>query len=384
MGSKKKKCGCKGMLYAGLTDPLLQPGRYYLTIEGDIKPGGYVEATEVDICRNTFSSADQKLRAAVEDGYTDKDLKESISPQGTFSDLGMTLYGGEIQIGEYAYKLYDDIKVQGYVNMVGERVIPEYQKNMRSDDDNKIFFRFFVIDHPVPNAFAFPNGMIFVHTGLLDVIENEAQLATVLGHEIAHVTHEHGKERYELTKNTGTFKGLGDGLKGYGEKTIKANLGDNGKEVLGLAGDLTSSITPEGIANVIKPQPKREAQADRIGVFYAYQAGYDIRESVKLWEKMSELTGEPSFQSKIKGYTEEFLSSPNALASLSSDPLKTLSAVGKNALVKELLDTIYTSHPKAKTRAYDISQLLSTNYKGEAFDAYLTGKQEYEEYLGGF
>jgi len=380
-GSRKKKCECKGMLYAGLSDPMLQPGQYFIEVKGEKKLGGYVEAEEVDICRNTFSAADRELRKAVEDGYRDNGLKEIMAPQGTFGSLHSKLYNGQIKIGQYSYKLVDDIKIQGYVNMVGERLIPEYQLNMRSDDPNKIFFRFFVIDNPVPNAFAFPNGMIFIHTGLIDIMENEAQLATVLGHEIAHVTHEHGRDRYELTSNSKFGKKLGKGLLNYGKEFVDLNFGED-DGVLGIVGDVANSVTPEGIANVIKPQPKREAQADRVGVYYAYRAGYDIRESVKLWEKMSDLTGQPSFQSQLKEFTQSFLAS--SARNLSRDPLKTLSAVGKDMLINKMLDTIYTSHPKARTRAYDIGQLLTSYYQGEDFSAYVQGQEEYEEYFGGF
>jgi len=379
---KKKKCQCKGMVYAGFADPLLQPGKYFLEVEGKETEEGYVVAEEVEACRNLVLEADRKLRDAVENSFTDHSeqaasLNEVIESAGA----GMPLYKGQIQIGQYSYKLADDIELQGYVNMVGERVIPEHQRTLSEDDPNKIFFRFYVIDNEVPNAFAFPNGMIFIHTGLLDIIENEAQLATVLGHEIAHVTHEHGRDRYETTMITKLGKGLID--IGADFVNIKGLLGSTGlsAQAVGLIGDVSSAFTPEAIANVIKPQPKRESQADRVGVYYAHQAGYDVREGAKLWKNMSNLTGQSSFQSRVADSLTGMLESPQM--SFSGNPLQTLGQAGKSMLMNELLNTIYTSHPKAKQRAHNIGRLTSIYYQDAELDSSMKGKEMYEEYTSG-
>jgi len=374
---EKKKCRCKGLLFAGLNDPFLQTGKFFLTIKGKETEDGYIQAEEVEACRNYFSEADEELRAAVENGFSDARVNRINNIPTDVFNASNGLYNGEIKIGQYAYKLHDDIRLQGYVNMVGERVIPAHQRDLPDDDENKIFFRFYVIDNPIPNAFAFPNGMIFIHTGLMDVIENEAQLATVLGHEIAHVTYEHGRDRYETTAIVAMGKGLFD----LGKSLINVQVPGLDSDIMHHVTDITSAITPEGIANVIKPQPKRESQADRVGVYYAYMAGYDIRESAKLWENMSELTGSPSFQSKMSGFVENMLASPQL--QLSGDPLQALTTTGKEFLINQLLNTIYTSHPKAQNRAHHIGTLLNSYYQGEAFDSYFKGEEAYKASLSG-
>jgi len=374
---KKNKCQCDGMVFTGFSDPILQPGQYFLKIEGTETEAGYVIAEEVEACRNVLLDADHKLRNAVENSFTDESLEAgNLSDVIKETNSAMPLYKGQIQIGQYAYQLADDIRLQGYVNMVGERLIPAHQHNLPEGDPNKIFFRFYVIDSKVPNAFAFPNGMIFIHTGLLEVIENEAQLATVLGHEIAHVTHEHGRDRYETTLFTDITTSVVD----IGLDLFDFDQMGIDRKAMGFVNDVTSAFTPEVLANVIKPQPERESQADRVGVFYTYQAGYDIRESARLWEKMSELTGDPSFQGKLKNNLQEMLSSPQF--SLSNNPLEYLGEAGKNLLMNELLNTIYTSHPKAKQRAHDIGRLLGTYYQEEDFDAFMKGEEAYDQFLG--
>ena len=376
-GSKKAdKCQCKGMIYTGFTDPLLEAGQYFLKVKGNVTGNGYILASEVEVCRNLFLQSDRELRDAVENSFSDKSVKVAELNQ-IFQEAttGMPLYQGQIQIGQYAYQLLNDIRLQGYINMVGERLIPDHQRNLSEDTPGKIFFRFYVIDNPIPNAFAFPNGMIFVHTGLLKVIENEAQLATVLGHEIAHVTHEHGRDRYETNSWTEFYMDLaklGADYVNFSGVNLNANL-------MGQINSLTDAITPSAIGNVVKPQPKRECQADRVGVFYAYQAGYDIREGAKLWQNMANLTGKSDFQSKLKDNVMGMLGSTKMR--LAQNPLQYLGKKGTELLMSELLNTIYTSHPKAKNRAHEIGSLVSTYYQEENFDAYVKGGEEYKEFV---
>src|SRR4029078_1823632 len=84
-----------------------------------------------------------------------------------------------------------DANVQEYVAGIGRKLIPSYQAELKEDDPRKIPFQFHVFLDDNANAFATPNGIVVVNSGLLELLENEAQLAAVLGHEIAHATHEH-------------------------------------------------------------------------------------------------------------------------------------------------------------------------------------------------
>lgn len=116
----------------------------------------------------------------------------SINPATGTPDVVFTSQSGEIEIGKKTHAklmesatLYPDKKVQAYVNQVG-------QKLAKNSDRPNIAYHFFVIDSPDINAFAAPGGYVYINRGLLAFLNNEAQLAAVLAHEIAHITARHG------------------------------------------------------------------------------------------------------------------------------------------------------------------------------------------------
>lgn len=375
VGRKDTKCACKGLVAPSFTDQFIKPGQFFFELKGKWNDQGIIVAEEIEACRNTLLPADAKLRAAVEESYKAEGLHAIATPKNLPFQVGLPLHNGTITIGQYDYKLLDDIRIQGYINSVGERLIPDHQKALPAGDANKINFRFYVIDNPIPNAFAFPNGMIFVHTGILDIMENEAELAVVLGHEIAHVTHEHGRENYESTNLVGTLGNFGAQL--LGRFTRNTGL------AAGIASSITqvySALRPEGLANIINPQPDRESQADRVGLQYAYMAGYDVREAVNFWNKMKRLTNDGNFKAKAGENFKLMLASSNFSY---GNPLNTLGDVGLGVLAKMLLETAYTSHPKSKARAQALNQLILTGYKGEDLNGLDKGETLFKKYLRG-
>ena len=118
------------------------------------------------------------------------------------------------------------------------------------------------------NAYCLPGGKIVVYTGILPVTRNDAALATVLGHEVAHATAEHAAERIEadhLTKVAAAIVAGGVAFtpRQYLEVTA----------LLGAAGSLPFSR-------------KQESEADHIGLVYMARAGYDPRQAVAFWQRM--------------------------------------------------------------------------------------------------
>lgn len=172
---------------------------------------------------------------------------------------------------------------------------PQYLQDLPESDPAKILFRFYVIDDPSFNAFAYPDGSVFVHTGLLETIENEAQLAAILGHEIAHVTHEHGLNKYRQAKGVETGKNVAKQTGKVMEKLGNLNPFNKKKtvkvQVEELDVDETEEVTLEGAIDfgfeLYSNMYSRELenQADRVGLFYMHQAGYDPREAPKIWAK---------------------------------------------------------------------------------------------------
>jgi len=131
-----------------------------------------------------------------------------------------------------------------------------------------------VISSAEVNAWCMPGGKIAVYTGLIEKLAvSEAELAAVMGHEIAHALREHGREKASQQATQNVLVGIAGALLGLGE------LGT------GLAGT---------VANVTIGLPNSrefEREADRIGVELAARAGYDPRAAITLWQKMSQTGG---------------------------------------------------------------------------------------------
>jgi len=135
------------------------------------------------------------------------------------------------------------------------------------------------------NAFALPGGKIGVYTGLLKVARNQDQLATVIGHEVAHVLAKHGNERVSTAYATQTGLQLVEALAGSATQD-KSNL----MALLGLGAQV----------GVILPFSRiQESEADLLGLDLMAKAGFDPRASVDLWKNMMAASGNggPAFLS---------------------------------------------------------------------------------------
>jgi predicted Zn-dependent protease len=132
------------------------------------------------------------------------------------------------------------------------------------------------------NAFALPDGTIVIHTGLLATLENEAQLASVLGHEIAHVTHKHGYRGYRRAQKM-QWVALGAAV---AAAAIDADRepweGPSWASALvsiGATLTLTAAVNGHG--------RNMEDDADRVGLNYSLDAGYDPFQAPRVWEVFS-------------------------------------------------------------------------------------------------
>ncbi len=380
--NKKKACGCSGMMYPSFDDPFLAIGSF-MEASGQTDGVGVLQANKLTTCQNKFTKEEKELSELIENNYNGEKMHK-LSSRGVTSGFKLydNLYNGEIKIGEYAYQLVNDIKVQGYINQVGFGLIPDYVKAVPDSDPSKLNFRFFVINDPVPNAFAFPNGMVFIHTGLLEIIDNESQLALVLGHEIAHITHEHGIARYKKSKQANFGSKLAGELKDRiwknRRKKGKGDLIDISPKVEGMVINNLQKVRPSILSSLY--QKDKENQADRVGLLYAYQAGYDLREAPKFWQKMKNLAGDESFMGGLATNAESMFL--NNQLNNSGNLLDDLGAVGTSLLVNQVLETVFTSHPKAIARYNNINLIIKANYGEEDFDQAEIGVQAYMEFLG--
>jgi predicted Zn-dependent protease len=169
-------------------------------------------------------------------------------------------------------KLIDDQEVVGYESKVGQRVV----ENL----DVYIFpYHFYVVDSNALNAFAAPAGHVFMNRGLIEIMDNEGELAAILGHEIAHVQSRHISQRLARSK--------------------KLNLATLGGMLAGifLGGDagaaLMTGSAAAGSSAQLQYSRQDEEEADRKGLIYLEASGYQGEDFVKIMKKM----GQESWQS---------------------------------------------------------------------------------------
>lgn len=182
--------------------------------------------------------------------------------------------------------LYANDALSDYVVEIGERVLAE--SDLRDADTPEIYsdldFTFRVMDSSVVNAFALPGGYVYVTRGLLSHLNNEAQLAVVLGHEITHVAGRHASKQ-ALKQQFGQI-----GL--MASAVIGSELLDNeevGNSIMLLGGDLFQLLT-------LKYGRDAERESDLFGVDYAASAGYDVAEAAKFFDSLKRISERSSSQ----------------------------------------------------------------------------------------
>tara|TARA_Y100001970_G_scaffold193066_1_gene234655 strand:+ start:72 stop:845 length:774 start_codon:yes stop_codon:yes gene_type:complete len=178
-------------------------------------------------------------------------------------------------------KMSEDIETLTLIKKIGNKIensISEYfYKENLNDPTSNFQWEYILIENKkVKNAWCMPGGKIAVYTGILDVTKNKNGLAAVMGHEIAHAVAKHSVERASrgVLLKTGTSI-LNIATKGKLSEINRAT----GMDTVGLL----SSI---GIMNPFNR--KQETEADYLGMIFASLSGYDIRETVKVWERMRE------------------------------------------------------------------------------------------------
>ncbi|MDO6461404.1 M48 family metallopeptidase [Granulosicoccaceae sp. 1_MG-2023] len=198
-----------------------------------------------------------------------------LFPDSQMAEMGVSAYAEMKQ----STPASSDPVVSGYVNCVANAIT--------SALDSQTSWEVTVFEDEQVNAFALPGGKIGVYTGLLEVAENQDQLATVIGHEVAHVLADHGNARVSATYATQAGLALATII---GVATIDD---PNKRQLLGLlgVGAQVGLLLPYGRS--------QETEADIVGLDLMAKAGFDPRESVPLWQNMA---------AAGSGGTPEFLS----------------------------------------------------------------------------
>ena len=178
-------------------------------------------------------------------------------------------------------KMSKDEKTLNQIKEIGKKIeysIGEYFYRSKLNDPTVNFdWEYILIDNKkVRNAWCMPGGKIAVYTGMLDVTKNTNGLAAVMGHEIAHAVAKHSVERASRNVATNVVLQVTDILTGGKLSTVNRTTGMN---TVGL-------LTQMGILNPFNR--KQESEADYLGLIFSSLSGYDIRETVNVWERMKE------------------------------------------------------------------------------------------------
>ena len=197
--------------------------------------------------------------------------------------------------------IYEDKNLQEYINNIGNRLA----SNSELPD---IRWTFTILDSPVVNAFALPGGYIYVTRGLISLANDESEIASVIGHEIAHVTARHTAERHAKATISGLGLEILDIVIG---RPIVSNLAN-----IGMQGILSSFSRSQ------------ELEADKLGIRYIKKSNYDTEGSTR------------------------FLSRLDVLTKISNE---------KNS---NLINSIFATHPKTLDRV-QYSKTLATNLSSD-------------------
>lgn len=223
----------------------------FVRYEGKQEPDGTIQAQKIEFRHAELEPGEAKLWKRMEPKVKEPDYS-SFAP-------------GQLKVHWIKYRIVPDREAQDYVTQLGESLIPAHQKDLPDNDPLKIPFRFYLVRDKSFDAAAYPNGVVVVHSGVFDLLQNEAQLAFVLAHEISHAVEKHQWQALHY------------------HRTELAALQVGGAFI--PFGSIVTNLTADGIQNQFARS--LENQADRVGLEWMLAAGYDIREAPASWKAVS-------------------------------------------------------------------------------------------------
>ncbi len=193
----------------------------------------------------------------------------AVNPVTGKQELMLLSEGDELRLGQETdseiikqYGIYEDTKLTAYLNGIGQRLAKVSHRP-------QLTYQFKVIDSSVVNAFAVPGGYVYLSRGILAVLNSEAELSSVIGHEIGHITARHTAQQY-----------------------TKAQLAQIGLGVGSIFVDspLITSLAQLGVGMLfLRFSRDNEREADRLGVEYASKAGYDASHLATFFETLNQI-----------------------------------------------------------------------------------------------
>jgi beta-barrel assembly-enhancing protease len=221
-----------------------------------------------------------------------------------FLTFGSTIQAESV-LGNISLNIEKEIGYINYETITSSKVVikpsPEEEQHLQtifnrlvneSSQKGEINYSLTVVEDPSINAFSLPGGYVFVNTGLLDFVKNDDELAGVLAHEIAHVDRHHSMK--SITRTIGMTAIL----------TVVLNQGQNDsyrQELIGRMANVSLALVQLGFSR------QDEYQADRYGVKFMREAGYNKQKLLNFWNRMASMPG----GGKNSRFFEMFSTHPN-------------------------------------------------------------------------
>ena len=219
----------------------------------------------------------------------------AVNPVTGRRQLALISEAQEIQMGQQASQevaqqlgLVDNQALQQYVQRVGEALARESERP-------NLPWTFRVVDDPTPNAFALPGGFIFLTRGMMDLMDSEAELAAVMGHEIGHVTARHSVTQISRAQLAQLGLGVGSIFFPEAAQTF-GGLAQTGMQLLFLSYGRDA-----------------ERQADELGFKYALREGFEVREMDDIFATLLRI-GETAGRSPVPSWLSTHPAEPERIA----------------------------------------------------------------------
>jgi predicted Zn-dependent protease len=258
------------------------------------------------------------------------ELKDGkVFPAGFEGEEAQFMAAADQEINQMKQQIkgINDPELQAYVDRIGRSLVPKWV------DPQQFHFTFTLINDPSLNAFALPDGTVVVHSGLVAALENEAQLAAVLGHEIAHATHRHGYKGYKDQQGKQKWFGLGSMVAGLvvGSQTDSPYAG----LITGVGSQLALKAAVNGHGR------KLEDEADVVGLYYMVEGGYDYMEAPEVWRVFSRYVKD---QNKVENW---FMSDHSTQAARIKNLTKAINADYRGSVPRDKLRVGEEEHQQA-------------------------------------
>ncbi|CAN5423922.1 M48 family metallopeptidase [soil metagenome] len=176
------------------------------------------------------------------------------------------------------------------VNRVGSRIRQAVENYMNSNGFSKRLegfkWEYHLVQSNQVNAWCMPGGKIVVYSGILPYTQNEAGLATVLGHEVSHAIAEHGNERMSEGLVANGLLQAGQVATGIGTANKSPQMQAIFQQAFGVVGPLAYQY---GVG--LPHSRKQESEADHLGLIFMAMAGYNPNESISFWQRMAKAGG---------------------------------------------------------------------------------------------